>query len=38
MTLTGPALERFAAMGGRKIHLSITHDGDRAAALVVLED
>ena len=38
MTLKGAALARFQAMGGRKIHLSITHDGGRAAALVVLED
>ncbi len=38
MTLEGPALERFRAMGGRTIHISISHDGDRAAAFVVLED
>lgn len=35
--LTGKALERFEAIGGRTLHLSITHTGATAAAVAVLE-
>lgn len=35
--LDGGALERFAAMGGRAVHLSITHQEDMAAAVAVVE-
>ena len=35
--LDGGALERFDAMGGQAIHVSITHQGDMAAAMAVVE-
>ncbi len=38
MALTGAARETFTALGGRKIHLSISHEKDYATAFVILED
>ena len=38
LRLTGVALARFEAMGARKSHLSISHDGGLGVACVVLED
>ncbi|MDR0929604.1 MAG: holo-ACP synthase [Oscillospiraceae bacterium] len=35
--LTGQALARMAELGGRAMHLSITHTGEMAAAVAVLE-
>lgn len=35
--LSGGAAERLAAMGGRRVHLSITHAGGLAAASAVVE-
>lgn len=37
LRLHGPAAERAAALGVLRIHLSLTHDGEVAAAVVVLE-
>jgi len=37
LRLHGPAAERFAGMGGKALHLSLTHEGDTAAAVVILE-
>ena len=34
----GAAAARFAALGGRTAHVSLTHGRDTAAAVVVLED
>ena len=33
----GKALERFSALGAAKAHLTLTHEGDIAAAVVILE-
>ncbi len=33
----GKALERFGAMGATRAHLTLTHEGDLAAAVVILE-
>ncbi len=38
MSLTGTACETFAALGGKNIHLSISHEKDYATAFVILED
>ena len=35
--LSGKALERMQALGGETSHLSITHTGDMAAAVAILE-
>ena len=35
--LLGKAAERMQAMGGQRMHLSITHTGENAAAVAVLE-
>lgn len=35
--LHGEALERFEEMGGRKVHLSLSHEGDTAMAFAVIE-
>ncbi|MDT8436376.1 MAG: holo-ACP synthase [Gemmatimonadota bacterium] len=35
--LAGAAERRFRELGGRMIHLSLTHDGGQALAFVVLE-
>lgn len=35
--LCGRAAEKMAAMGGRMMHLSITHEGGMAAAVAILE-
>jgi len=32
------ALERFKSLGGRSVHVSLTHDGGLAIACVVIED
>jgi holo-[acyl-carrier protein] synthase len=37
LILTGPALERFHALGATRCHLSLSHDGGIAAAVVVVE-
>ena len=37
VTLLGQARERFLAMGGQKIHVSISHSGKDAVAFVILE-
>lgn len=33
----GAARERLERIGGRRVHLSLTHEGDMAAAFVVIE-
>ncbi len=38
LRLTGAALERFGAIGAKRSHLSLSHDGGLAVACVVLED
>jgi holo-[acyl-carrier protein] synthase len=38
LDLTGKAQAFFHKKGGKKIHLSITHDADLAIAQVILED
>lgn len=35
--LRGQALERFQALGGKALHLSITHTDDMAAAVAIVE-
>ena len=37
LSLHGQAAEHFLKMGGMRTHLSMTHDGDIAAAVVVIE-
>ena len=37
LVLHGPALDRFNALGARRAHISLSHDGGIAAAIVVLE-
>ena len=37
LVLYGAALQRFHALGARRAHLSLSHDGGIAAAVVVLE-
>ncbi len=37
LLLHGPALKRFKALGAKRAHLSLSHDGGIAAAVVVLE-
>lgn len=37
MLLHGPALARFQALGANRCHISLSHDGGIAAAVVVLE-
>ena len=37
VTLTGGALARFEALGGQRIHLSITHVEHNAAAFAIIE-
>lgn len=37
LVLRGPALARFEALGARQAHLSLSHDGGIAAAVVVIE-
>ena len=38
LRLTGVALERFEALGCKRSHVSLTHDGGLAIACVVIED
>lgn len=38
LRISGTALERFEAMGCRRSHVSLTHDGGLAIACVVIED
>ncbi|MDD3153695.1 MAG: holo-ACP synthase [Victivallaceae bacterium] len=38
VTLRGRAANTMAELGGRKVHLSITHDREHAAAFAVVED
>jgi holo-[acyl-carrier protein] synthase len=38
LLLRGPAEEAAARLGARRSHLSLTHAGDAAVAVVVLED
>lgn len=38
MSLSGTARETFCSLGGKKIHLSISHEKDYATAFVILED
>lgn len=37
LVLRGPALERFNSLGATRGHISLSHDGGIAAAVVVLE-
>ena len=37
LLLHGEAQARFAAMGGARAHLSLSHEGDMAMAMVILE-
>jgi holo-[acyl-carrier protein] synthase len=37
LILRGPALARFNALGATRCHLSLSHDGGIAAAVVVIE-
>jgi holo-[acyl-carrier protein] synthase len=37
LVLSGAALTRFHALGARRAHLSLSHDGGIAAAVVVIE-
>ncbi len=37
LMLHGPAKQRFAALGARRAHVSLSHDGGIAAAVVVIE-
>lgn len=37
LVLHGPALARFNALGARRCHVSLSHDGGVAAAVVVIE-
>ena len=37
LVLHGPALDRFRALGASTAHISLSHDGGIAAAIVVLE-
>lgn len=37
LILNGPALARFTALGAARAHISLSHDGGIAAAVVVLE-
>jgi len=38
IVLHGGAEEHFEAMGGKRLHLSLTHESDNAIAIVVIED
>ncbi|MCX7026741.1 MAG: holo-ACP synthase [Spirochaetes bacterium] len=35
--LEGTALARFKALGGGKLHCSLTHEGENAVAIVIIE-
>jgi holo-[acyl-carrier protein] synthase len=37
LVLEGGALERFESIGGRAIHVSLTHESENAVAMVVIE-
>lgn len=37
LKLTGPALARFHALGATRAHVSLSHDGGIAAAIVMIE-
>ena len=37
LVLHGPALARFKTLGARRAHISLSHDGGIAAAVVILE-
>ncbi|MDR2051656.1 MAG: holo-[acyl-carrier-protein] synthase [Deltaproteobacteria bacterium] len=37
LILSGAALERFREMGGTRLHLTLTHSRDNAAAVVIFE-
>ncbi len=37
LVLNGPAAARFAALGASRAHISLSHDGGIAAAVVILE-
>jgi len=38
MHLHGTALARFSDLGGRRVHLSLTHERDNAVAVVIIEE
>ena len=38
LVLRGPALARFHALGAKRAHVSLSHDGGIAAAVVIIED
>ena len=37
LVLRGPALARFQALGAKRAHVSLSHDGGIAAAVVIIE-
>jgi holo-[acyl-carrier protein] synthase len=38
MLLYGDALARLQAKGGRRVHVSLTHESENAVAVVIIED
>jgi len=36
--LAGTAKQRFSELGGGILHCSLTHEGDNAVAIVIIED
>jgi len=38
LVLHGPALELMRSLGARNVHVSVTHEGDHAVAVVIIEE